>query len=332
MQDLIIKQVDAFTTKPFSGNPAGVITDADGLGIEMMQAIAGEMNLTETAFVTVPEAENAMFRLRFFTPTEEVDLSGHATIATCYALIEAGRIPLSNGVTRIHLETNIGVVLVDIYFHQRTKANDTREMKKEGIELIQEGEIRGTLEKMMMHYTVPPYRRSNIPVCDIASILCVREDEILKTGMPLEIISTGLEQLMIPVLHKETILDMHPDLIKLSLMNRKFGIHTNHIFTTDTFSPECVSYSRHFAPALGMWEDPATGTAAAGLGTYLLRHGIITTDSMIMEQGKETENLARILVEIDQAGGGDGSVRIGGLAVTSIARTINMREGELVIN
>ena len=107
------------------------------------------------------------------------------------------------------------------------------------------------------------------------------------------------------------------------------GIHTNHIFTLDTFHDDCASYARHFAPAVGLWEDPGTGTAAAGLGTYLLRHGIITHGTMVMEQGKERDGLARILVEIDDTGGDAHSARIGGVAVTSISRSIEVRDGEI---
>ena len=91
MQSLVMKHVDVFTTNPFGGNPAGVISEADALSSEIMLAIAGEMNLSETTFVTLPSTDEALFRIRFFTPSEEVNLSGHAIIASCYALIEDGR-------------------------------------------------------------------------------------------------------------------------------------------------------------------------------------------------------------------------------------------------
>jgi trans-2,3-dihydro-3-hydroxyanthranilate isomerase len=331
MHTLTMKQVDAFTTKPFSGNPAGVITEADGITVESMQKIASEMNLSETAFVTMPESEDTMFRLRFFTPIEEVDMSGHVTIAVCYALIEEGRIPLTDGITKIHFGTNIGSMPVDIYFtgaEQRTPSGNEPE---DGVTVVVNGKTIGTLEKIMMHQPIRDYGPSSIPVDSIASILGIEEGEIRQTGLPLEIISTGLNQLMIPVQHKETILNMHPDLIKLGLQNRKHNIHTSHIFTLDTFHEECVAYARHFAPAVGLWEDPGTGTAAAGLGTYLLRHGIITHGAMVMEQGKEMDSLTRILVEIDESAGSNPSARVGGVAITSIKRTIEVTSDEIVI-
>lgn len=327
MTDLIIKQVDAFTTQPFSGNPAGVITDADGLSSSEMLRIAGEMNLAETAFVTMPESADSMFRIRFFTPTEEVDISGHVTIACCYALIEEGRIPLTAGVTPVIIETNAGNISVDIH----VSSQDADDPGVESMEITMENGKSGYLRKIMMHQEITNYSESSIGVEEIAQILGIESSEITSTGLPVEIISAGLSQLVIPIKQKETILNLNPDLIKLSLLNKKHGIETNHIFTLDTYSENCISYARHFAPAVGMWEDPATGTAAAGLGTYLFRHGIATSGMMVMEQGKEKEALAKILVEISGSGGDYQNVQIGGLAITSISRKVQISDGTLSV-
>jgi trans-2,3-dihydro-3-hydroxyanthranilate isomerase len=328
MQDYVMKHVDVFTTNPFGGNPAGVVTEADSLSSELMLAIAGEMNLSETTFVTLPSTDEALFRIRFFTPSEEVDLSGHAIIASCFALVEDGRIPLENGVTKAIFETKAGLIQLDIYFRRGATASSP----KGGIALAIHGSESGVLEKIMLHQTVKQHRPSTIASRDIAKILGFDAAEIQRTGLPLEVLSTGFEQLMIPVAHKETIHDMNPDLIKLGLMNRASGIHTNHVFALDTYSADCVAYMRHFAPVLGMWEDPASGTAAAGLVSYLLRHGVVTSGSMIIEQGKEIDNLARILVETTDSEDPTSAMRIGGLAVTSITRTIGIEDGTLVVS
>ncbi len=327
MSRLKIKQVDAFTTKPFSGNPAGVITDADGIASRDMLMIAGEMSLAETSFITMSSSPEAIFRIRFFTPTEEVDLSGHVTIASCYALIEEGRIPLGNGVTTVSFETRAGIIPVDIHFSDRDE-----ESADEGIKMNLPGGKSGTLRKIMMQQTIKDTRQTSVSTGEIAGILGVDAGEITGTGLPVEVVSTGLDQLIIPLKHKEKIISLNPDLIKLGLMNRKYGIHTNHIFSLDTFTEECISYARHFAPAVGMWEDPATGTAAAGLGVYLFRHGISTSGTMVMEQGKEIGGLARILVEVQDAGSESSLVRVGGLAVTSICRNIDIESGSVTIS
>ena len=326
MRDLVVKQVDAFTTRPFGGNPAGIITNGDGLRPEEMMNIAREMNLSETAIVTLPESLDTDFRIRFFTPSDEVDLSGHVVIAATWALLEEGRIQVSNGVTTVNMGTNAGRIPVDLLFY----SSDSPETGSDRVALRTELAC-GELHRIMMHQSIKNHSPSSIPVSEVAEILGIASSEISGTGLPMEIISTGLDQLMIPIISKETILDLNPDLIKLGLSNKKHGIQTNHIFSTDTFSEDCVSYSRHFAPAVGMWEDPGTGTAAAGLGNYLLRHGIVTSGEMIMEQGNNSSNLARILVEVEESMLSGGSARIGGLAATSITREISLESGNVVV-
>jgi PhzF family phenazine biosynthesis protein len=326
MRNLVVKQVDAFTTHPFGGNPAGIITNGDGLHSDEMMKIAAEMNLSETAIVTMPESLDTDFRVRFFTPSEEVDLSGHVLIAATWALLEDGRIQVHNGVTTVNMGTNAGRIAVDLTFY----STDSPETGSDRVAL-RNGLACGELHRIMMHQTIKDHSPASIPVAEIAGILGIDPSEISGTGLPMEIISTGLDQLMVPVKSKETILDLNPDLIKLGLSNKKNGIHTNHIFSTDTFSEDCASYSRHFAPAVGMWEDPGTGTAAAGLGNYLLRHGIVTSGEMIMEQGNDSSNLARILVEVDESTLHEGSTRIGGLAATSISREISLESGTVTV-
>ncbi len=332
MQQITVKQVDAFTAVPFGGNPAGVITDASKLDTRSMQRIAAEMSMSETAFISQTTRPDATFRIQFFTPTEEVDMSGHVIIAASFALAEEGRVELHDGITRIVFETNAGIIPIDIHFRPTGAPDPLEDAIDGGMSISVGNREAGTLEKIVLNQKIRRHRPSPIPAGEIADILGIRESEITKTGLPLEIISTGLEQLMVPIDRKESIMGMHPDLIKLSLLNKRFGIDTNHIFSTDTYEEHSTSYSRHFAPKLGMWEDAATGTAAAGLGTYLLRHGVVASGKMLMEQGKEENRLARILVEVDESDKSYSVACIGGLAVTSITRTAQIDEEDVVIS
>lgn len=326
MSTLTIKQIDAFTTTPFGGNPAGVITDGMGLGTEEMLRVAGEMNLTETAFVVAAGAEDADFRIRFFTPSSEVDLSGHVVIAVTWALVEEGRIRLGDGITTIAFETNAGRIPVDLEFYRKSDPETSGDRIA-----IMTPDLCGELRRIMMHQEIHGHQECLISIDEIADTLGIPRSEIAGTGLPVEVISVGLDQLMIPVMSKETIRDLNPDLIKLGILDRRYGIDTNHVFTADTFSPDCTAYARHFAPALGMLEDPGTGTAAAGLGTYLVRHGIVTPGTMTMEQGNDPASLARIIVEVGESSGGGESARIGGLAVTSITRRLIIEDDSIVI-
>ncbi len=327
MGDLVIKRVDAFTTNPFGGNPAGVIHNAGGLAPETMQSIAAEMrmNLMETAFIVM--SEGTRFKVRFFTPTEEVDLSGHVLIASCFSLIEEGEIPRGTGLTEVIFETKVGDIPVEIYFKPDRHAGEEGTRRKSKIGPGDEDSI---LEKIMISQSIQDYYTPAVSVDEVASILGIDAGEIvLADGLPLEIITTPLNVLMVPVRHKDTIMNMHPDLIMLELMNRRSGIDNTHVFSLDTFDQSCTTYSRHFAPARGVWEDPGTGTASAALGTYLLRHGVTFSRSMVMEQGNELGSLSRILVEVGEASGASMPVKVGGLAVTSITRELGSGSREL---
>lgn len=113
MPILPFMQVDAFTDRPLAGNACAIIFDADELGDSTMQAIAREMNLSETAFVR--RSKIADFGARYFTPAEEIPLAGHPTIATTFALIETGRLQLRGDYSRIALELKVGAIAVEIY-------------------------------------------------------------------------------------------------------------------------------------------------------------------------------------------------------------------------
>lgn len=314
MQELTIKCVDAFTNRSFSGNPAGIIVGADSLSTEIMQEIASNMylNIIECGFVMQSTSKDASCRIRFFTPKREMGCSGHVAIAACYSMIEDWSIPLSDGVTDVVFETGMGNVQIDIH---ASKGSDG------------DTDING-LEKIMMHQPVQRYRESDIPVDEIADVLGIDSSEITMTGLPVVIASADVDWLIIPVGHKETMVNLHPDLIKLGIFNKKYNTFTNHIFTLDTFSEECVSYARHFGPAMGLWEDPATAMSSGGLGEYLMKYGVMKSGSMMMEQGSDPDRLARIFVEITEGTNGANTVKIGGMAATSIVRKLRI-EGNI---
>jgi len=316
MKELTIKCVDAFTNRSFSGNPAGIIAGADDLSAEIMQDIASKMylNIIECGFVMQATSKDAACRIRFFTPRREMGCSGHVMIAACYSMIEDWSIPLSDGVTNVIVETGMGNVQIDIHASAGADGNTG---------------IKG-LERIMMHQPVQRYRESDIPVDEVAEVLGIDSSEIRMTGLPVVIASADVDWLIIPVEHRETMVNLHPDLIKLGMFNKKYNTFTNHIFTLDTFSEECVSYARHFGPAMGLWEDPATATSSGGLGEYLMRYGVTKSGSMVMEQGSDPDRLARIFVEITEGAEGGNIVKIGGMAATSIVRNLQIEGRESV--
>jgi PhzF family phenazine biosynthesis protein len=250
--------------------------------------------------VTQSRDKDASCRVRYFTPQRELGCSGHVTIAACYSMIEDGSIPLSEGVSNATFETGMGNVKLDVHADSNG------------------------LDRIMMYQPFQRYREADIPVEEISDVLGIERNDITSTGLPVVRASADVDWLIIPLEHKETIAALQPDLIKLGMFNKKYNTFTNHIFTLDTFSEECISYARHFGPAMGLWEDPATAMSSGGLGEYLKKYGVTKSDTMIMEQGSDTDRLARIFVEIAPDSSGINQVKIGGTATTSIVRKLRI--------
>jgi PhzF family phenazine biosynthesis protein len=330
MGKIDVKKIDVFTINPFSGNPAGVITAADGLSGDDMQRIAEVLNLAECAFVQTGGGSGCDFRVRFFTQSTELELSSHALIAACFSVIEEGRLPLKHGVTSVQFDAMIGAVPLDIYFDSDSEKGKT-EGSSEGVPVTCKDGTSGMLRRIMIHQKRDDIRVADIPVATLAGILGVDQHEIRGTGLPLEILTHGLRQLIIPIVHRDTLMNMKPDLIKLNLLNRKFDIQTNDIFTLEPVSDDASVYSRSFSPAIGLWEEVGSGSGCGSIGAYLVRHGVLNPGAIIVEQGTDLDCLARVHVEIDDIQGSNISLRIGGLAVTSIVQNVNFEEGSITL-
>jgi trans-2,3-dihydro-3-hydroxyanthranilate isomerase len=294
-----------------------------------MQRIAGEINLSESTFVTMPESGDSLFRVRFFTPSTEYDLSGHALIGTCFALAEEGRIPLKDGRTTVSVETNVGNIPVDFFFSEDKSQGKS---KNNGDRARLTGRNSGYLDKIMMFQTILDHHEAVTGISTIAGTLGIDPGAISRTGLPLEVVSSGLKQLLVPIDQNDTLKDLNPDMIKLKLMNDRIGVQTIDLFTLDALDQDCLTYSRHFSPGQGMWEDPGSGSAAVSIATYLARHGAISAGSHIMQQGKDLDALSRVLVDIGNEGENTDSAWVGGLAVTSIRRRLSVDAGTILID
>jgi len=328
MKELILKQIDVFSTSPFCGNPALVATGAEGLSPEEMQRVAAEMNILESTYVTRPFASDADFRVKFFTPSNEYDFSGHAMIATCFALVEEGIISLCEGITTKSFETNAGVMPVDFHFKE---GDDCYEMDGPDSMPLNSAGTPGALKRIMIHRSIDRFKPAEATVAEIAATLDIPESEITMTGLPVEIVFNGVYQLVIPVHSSATLASMCPDLIKLKLLNLKLGVQTTDVFTTDAINDDCICYSRHFSPAMGMWEDLGSGAGGSSIAAYMLRHGVITSQAAVMEQGPEADKLSRVHIDVRETNGDSIAVQVGGLAVTSMTRTATIQDNDEIL-
>lgn len=287
--EINIFQVDAFSKVPFGGNPAGVVTNAKKLNSDQMQKIANEMNLSETAFVR--QVDDSHFKIRYFTPLLEVDLCGHATIASIYTLASEGFIsPIQEGIKTVAIETKAGKLNVDIQYNNYLPKNIFMAQKKP------------------KELGIPKF------LSDILDAVGLEESDIGigdKYVSP-EIISTGLPDIILPVKDKNKLLNMKVDFCKLAELSRKLKITGLHAFyIKDKMSSS--AYARNFAPLVGIDEEAATGTANGGLIYYLKKNDLLVANSLLVFQGESMNRPSQINCRIENSSQGY-SVFVGGEA------------------
>jgi trans-2,3-dihydro-3-hydroxyanthranilate isomerase len=304
MPSLRLVQVDVFTEIPFCGNPLAVILDGQGLTGEQMQAIACEMNLSETTFIVPPTAGAADARVRIFTPRLELPFAGHPVIGTSYVLVTEGLIPRRKGVFEIHLELGVGILPVAI-----TQAGDA-------------------VTQVTMRQQAPQFRAilDEDAVRLLAQGLGLDPQDILTTDLPAQVVSTGLPQLMVPVRCLEAVQGITLELRALRTVCERYDTPSIYIFTGETATPSAHVHTRFFAPMAGLLEDPATGSASGALGAYLVHYRVIGGDSSVVhienEQGYELGRPSRIFIDVERHGSIISGVRVGGRVVRVMEGTI----------
>jgi len=299
-----IFQVDAFTTDRFTGNPAGVVLDADSLSDAEMLAIARELNNADTAFVLKPDGPDHELRVRFFTPRTEASFVGHATVATHFVLSRDGATPLHG--------TSGGQ-------SSEGKSGRVRQRQKSGVVDI---EVRGTgaSRRIAVRQPAPPLGRQ----LNDRERLAVLDALALSTGdidtrCPLRIVGGAGTRLMIGVRSTEQLKQLKPDYSRLTTLSAQLGAAGFFVFTLSHALPGCLTESRMFCPALGIPEDPVSGNAHGLLGAYLAEQGLLAhsgaTAQFTGAQGHHVHRAGRIDVELEFGAGKLDGVWIVGQAV-----------------
>ncbi|MGI1831638.1 PhzF family phenazine biosynthesis protein [Bacillus safensis] len=247
MRDIRVYHVDAFTTEKFGGNAAGVVLDGEFLTEDDMQSIAKELNLPESVFLLPVHDQEADYRVKYFTPTEEVNFCGHATIGLTWLL--ATELGLAKERSGVVLETKIGNV--PVVWHEEN----------------------GKVVNVEMTQVTPKTREFVIDLEELSDMLGVSSDR-LDPSYPIKLANTGNWHLLVPMKDQQAIDQAAPNLAALARMNKEHGISTTHLYTFHT-SKECDLYTRDFAPGIGIPEDPVTGAANGALAGYLYLEGII---------------------------------------------------------
>jgi PhzF family phenazine biosynthesis protein len=308
--------VDAFTDEPLAGNVAGVVPDAAGLSSDQMRRIAAELGASETAFVFDAETDGdgADERIRYFTPTTEIDLCGHATIATYAALHEEDAI----GAGERTLRTNVGelTITVDdgtVWMRQHPPTVDTVD------------EMGAVSDRPEDRPALDADRLGDALGIDPAALRDIGAD------LPVAVASTGLPWLVVPVNFLERLGEAEPNTAAVEAISETYEVAGIYAFTFDTLDAESTLHGRAFAPAVGVTEDPVTGTASGAVGGYLRAVGAFDGDfpeTMRFEQGHFVDRPGHVQVRVGGESGADGdSVVIGGHAVVSLDGDLCVPDG-----
>ncbi len=295
MKEYRFIQVDVFTDRPFGGNPLAVFPDAEGLNTAEMQCLAREMNLSETTFVLPTQASGADFKVRIFTPATELPFAGHPVVGTHWVLAHLGRVRLREPSTRVHFELGVGVLPADLYV------------------------AGGQVERVVMTQGRPTFHAVLDDVTELAAGLGLLPEAIAATEMPVQVVSTGVPQMMVPVRSLAEVQGLDAGALDAAALNRAcraVGTECVMVFTFETERPESTVHVRMFAPLLGVPEDPATGSANGALGAYLVHHRAVPvtapTTHILSEQGAEINRPSTLYVEVDSEGDDIVAVRVGG--------------------
>lgn len=284
--------LDVFTDQPFQGNQLAVFPDPPALSTGQMQLIAKEMNFSESTFI-YPASGGGDARMRIFTPGEELPIAGHPTVGSTFALAIEGVI--TPGRERFVFELGVGPTPVSLEW------------------------TNGQLSFVWMTQPNPRFGASLDDRPALAAAIAVEATDIVD-GLPAQWVSCGVPYLLIPLKSRGAVDAVSLDRRALVRCCEAAGLDETpvYVFTTDGRRDGETAYSRMPAPGFGIVEDPATGSAAGPLGSYLVQHGVVTgadAGAMVSLQGVAMGRASRIHIAIDGAPDAISRVRVGGRAV-----------------
>lgn len=295
-------QLDVFTRTPLAGNPLAVFTDSRGLSDDEMQALAREMNLSETTFVlpgdAKVEAERGT-RVRIFTVEEELPFAGHPTLGTALYLYSNASSPADT----LSLDLNVGKI--DISFRAESSSKSDRV----------DGNVFGEMRQR------DPEFGSTLSRDDMAKAIPGGADR-LGLDLPSQIVSTGLPFAIVPIRSLEALTNLHVDLARVGELLDGTGTRFCYFI-----APEKPNDWRKVRARMFFYggEDPATGSAAGCAVSWIVQHGLVQSDEQIViTQGVEMRRPSEIFVRASCAGERTTNVRVGGYAVEVLRGVVTL--------
>ena len=284
--------LDVFTDSPFAGNQLAVFPDPPELSTEQMQLVAKEMNFSESTFI-YPAASGGDARMRIFTPGEELPIAGHPTVGSTFAL--AFERVIAPGRDRFVFELGVGPTPVSLEWTD------------------------GQLSFVWMTQPNPLFGGTIEDRPGLGAAIGVDAADLVD-GLPAQWVSCGVPYLLIPLKSREAVDAVSLDRRGLVRCYEAADLDEApvYVFTTDGCRDGETAYSRMLAPGFGIAEDPATGSAAGPLGSYLVQHRVVSgaeSGAMVSLQGVAMGRPSRIHIAIDGEPDTISGVRVGGRAV-----------------
>ncbi|EKZ4847096.1 PhzF family phenazine biosynthesis protein [Listeria monocytogenes] len=280
--DISVYVASAFSKNNKGGNKAGVVLNEPTLATAQKMAIAKQLGYAETAFLT--ESNCADFKLEYFTPKEEVALCGHATIGTFAILMHLNKIHKN----RYTIETNSGVLTIT----------------------IKDSTIFMEQNQPTFYEVIPP---NNLTGCfDL---------NLLNANYPIQIVSTGLKDILIPVKSEADLYALEPNFEKVKEVSKQYEVVGMHLYT---FSDDRI-ICRNLAPLFDINEEAATGTSNGALACYLYQHQYLQKELYVFEQGHSLHSPSEILVKLDVTGNSEiARVYVGGTGYYSETKYLSI--------
>ena len=264
--------MSAFSKENKGGNKAGVVLNREDLTVDQKMGIAKELGYSETAFVM--HSDVADYKIEYFTPTDEVPLCGHATIAT-FALLyhlhmltkEEYLIETKAGILRMRIRED-GMIFME-------------QNKPEYLEFLEPEQFAGCMESLW-----------------------------ISKKLPVQVVTTGLKDIIMPIDSVEHLAELKPNFKVLSELSQKLEVVGVHAFALDE-DAEKIAICRNFAPLFGIDEESATGTASCALASYLFKH-YKKKEEYVFEQGYNLGQVSRIVVRVVEANDEIQEIFVGG--------------------
>lgn len=266
--------VDVFAVAPLTGNPVAIVPDADNIAEATMRALAREFNQSETTFLLRPDRAEATWRLRSFTPIgAEVLGAGHNALGAWLWLASSGRLG------------------------ERPAGRFVQQIGRDLLDVTVGTDDHGAIE-VAMDQSPPRYGEIVDDPAALAAALGLSAADIA-SDPPAQVVSTGAAHLLVPLRDRTAVDRAAPETSRLTELLGKAGGEGCYLYTLDVVEPSSLAYARFFNPAMGIWEDPATGTAAGPLAALLGRRGKGAGRPVVVEQGYTLGRPSRIRVRAD---------------------------------